>query len=68
MDLVGLFVVALVTAFGGGTLRDLLLDRSPLFWIQHDIYAIGILALSLAFALVPGAGRVSPRLLLVVRI
>ena len=65
MDLVGLFVVALVTAFGGGTLRDLLLDRSPLFWIAHDFYAMAILALALAFALVPGAGRVPPRALLV---
>lgn len=58
MDLVGLFVVALVTAFGGGTLRDLLLNRTPLFWIEHDIYAIAILGLSLAFALIPATGRV----------
>lgn len=65
MDLVGLFVVALVTAFGGGTLRDLLLDRSPLFWIEHDFYAMAILGLAMAFALIPGAGRVPPRLLLV---
>lgn len=65
MDLVGLFVVALVTAFGGGTLRDLMLDRTPLFWIQHDAYAMAILGLSLAFALVPGAGRVPSRVLLV---
>ncbi|MBP6637097.1 MAG: trimeric intracellular cation channel family protein [Sulfuritalea sp.] len=64
MDLVGLFVVALVTAFGGGTLRDLLLDRSPLFWIEHDIYAIAILGLSLAFALIPATGRLSAGVLL----
>ncbi|MBL0292153.1 MAG: TRIC cation channel family protein [Betaproteobacteria bacterium] len=57
MDLVGLFVVALVTAFGGGTLRDLLLDRTPLFWIEHDIYAIAILGLAVAFALIPATGR-----------
>lgn len=64
MDLVGLFVVALVTAFGGGTLRDLLLDRSPIFWIQHDAYAIAILGLALVFALVPAAGRVPTSVLL----
>ena len=29
MDFVGVFSVAFVTAFGGGTLRDLLLDRTP---------------------------------------
>ncbi len=65
MDLVGLFVVALVTAFGGGTLRDLLLDRGPPFWIRNDIYALSILALSLAFALIPATGRVPTRVLLV---
>lgn len=38
MDLVGVFTVAFVTAFGGGTLRDLLLDRRPLFWIENHMY------------------------------
>jgi uncharacterized membrane protein YeiH len=33
LDLVGVFVVAVVTAVGGGTLRDLLLDRHPIFWV-----------------------------------
>ena len=32
LDLVGVFVIAVVTAVGGGTVRDLLLDRHPLFW------------------------------------
>ena len=65
MDLVGLFVVALVAAFGGGTLRDLLLDRTPLFWIEHDSYAIAILGLSTVFALLPATGRLPPVALLV---
>ena len=64
MDLVGLFVVALVAAFGGGTLRDLLLDRTPLFWIEHDSYAIAILGLSTLFALLPVTGRLPPVVLL----
>lgn len=64
MDLVGLFVVALVTAFGGGTLRDLLLDRHPIFWIEHDLYAIAILVLALVFAFVPAAGRIPSSVLL----
>jgi uncharacterized membrane protein YeiH len=34
MDLVGVFTVAFITAFGGGTLRDILLDRRPLFWVS----------------------------------
>jgi len=32
-DLLGVLVIAAVTAIGGGTLRDLLLDRHPVFWI-----------------------------------
>ncbi|HXQ33311.1 MAG TPA: trimeric intracellular cation channel family protein [Anaerolineales bacterium] len=33
MDAVGATTVAFVTAFGGGTLRDLLLGRTPIFWL-----------------------------------
>ena len=33
MDLIGVAAIAFVTALGGGTLRDLLLDRHPVFWI-----------------------------------
>ncbi len=32
-DVVGATTVAFVTAFGGGTLRDLLLGRTPIFWL-----------------------------------
>ena len=35
LDVVGVCVVAGLTAFGGGTLRDILLDRRPFFWVQH---------------------------------
>ena len=38
MDVVGVFSVAFVSAFGGGTVRDLLLDRRPLFWVEHEAY------------------------------
>lgn len=47
MDVVGVFAVAFVTAFGGGTLRDLLIDRRPLFWVQHQGYVWLVLALTL---------------------
>jgi uncharacterized membrane protein YeiH len=47
MDLVGVFTVAFIAAFGGGTLRDILLDRRPLFWVQHQEYAILIFVLAL---------------------
>ena len=45
MDAVGVCVVACVAAFGGGTLRDLLLDQRPFFWVRHTGYVWGILAL-----------------------
>ena len=33
MDIVGATTTAFVTAFGGGTVRDLLLGRTPVFWV-----------------------------------
>ena len=33
LDLLGVLVIAAVTAIGGSTLRDLLLNRHPIFWI-----------------------------------
>ncbi|MEW6693700.1 MAG: trimeric intracellular cation channel family protein [Pseudomonadota bacterium] len=46
MDVVGVFSVAFVSAFGGGTVRDLLLDRRPLFWIEHEPYLWLVLAMA----------------------
>jgi uncharacterized membrane protein YeiH len=51
MDLVGVYSVAMITAFGGGSLRDIMLDRHPLFWIEHYEYAVLVLALSIAATL-----------------
>ena len=36
LDLLGVIIIAAVTAIGGGTLRDLLLNRHPVFWIQDS--------------------------------
>jgi uncharacterized membrane protein YeiH len=52
MDLVGVYSVAMITAFGGGSLRDIILNRRPLFWIEHYEYAVLLLALSLTAAMV----------------
>lgn len=38
MDIFGVLVIAITTAMGGGTLRDLLLDRHPVAWIRDDSY------------------------------
>jgi uncharacterized membrane protein YeiH len=50
MDLVGVYVVAFITAFGGGTLRDVLLDRRPFFWVEHEQYPVIILAMTIVGA------------------
>ena len=47
LDLLGVVVIATVTAVGGGTLRDLLLDRHPVFWIAEPNYLYVILVSSL---------------------
>lgn len=40
MDLFGVVVVAIITAVGGGTVRDLLLDRRPIFWVEDPTYLL----------------------------
>lgn len=47
LDVVGVCVVGFLTAFGGGTLRDLLLDQRPFFWVRHVEVLWGVLALCL---------------------
>lgn len=58
MDAVGVTAVAFLAAFGGGTLRDLLLDRRPFFWVSHPLMLWGVLALAvLALALLRARHR-----------
>src|SRR5215218_9237071 len=47
LDLLGVVVLGLVTAIGGGTIRDLLLDRHPIFWLVDPAYVVTIVAASL---------------------
>ena len=49
MDLVGAFALACVNAFGGGTLRDLLLDNRPFYWMSNWWFFVAILALAVPF-------------------
>ena len=48
LDLLGVVVIASVTAIGGGTVRDLLLDRYPVFWIARPAYLYVIIVAALA--------------------
>ena len=64
MDLVGAVIVGLATSLGGGTLRDLLLNR-PVFWLVDVAYlGCGLLAVGLTFALARRV-RVRPGLFVV---
>lgn len=47
LDLLGVLVLALVTAVGGGTLRDVLLGRRPIFWLADPAYVVAIAAAAL---------------------
>lgn len=40
VDLFGVLVLALVTAFGGGTVRDVLLGDLPVFWTADQSYIL----------------------------
>jgi uncharacterized membrane protein YeiH len=57
MDIIGVWSVTFVSAFGGGTLRDVLLDRRPLFWVQHQEYVWLVLAMTLIAPLLLRAAR-----------
>jgi uncharacterized membrane protein YeiH len=48
LDAVGVCVVAGLAAFGGGTLRDVLLDRRPFFWVEHGWYVWTVMGLCIA--------------------
>lgn len=57
MDFVGVFSVACIVAFGGGTLRDVLLDRHPLFWIREEHYPVIVFVLALGLSFLPRIPR-----------
>ena len=44
LDVFGVFIVAFVTAVGGGTLRDLLIGATPVVWLQESVYIFTIIA------------------------
>ncbi|WP_119069779.1 trimeric intracellular cation channel family protein [Rubrobacter indicoceani] len=47
MDFFGVIVVAVITAIGGGTIRDVILDNRPLFWTSDANYLYVILLAAL---------------------
>lgn len=64
MNVIGVVMVGCATALGGGTVRDVLLDRA-VFWISNQSYLIVALATTLATFFAVRGLRLSPRLFLV---
>lgn len=64
LDWFGVLVIATVTAVGGGTLRDLLIDRQ-VFWLTSTAYLWVILAATLATMLVVRVREIPLRALLI---
>ena len=54
MDLVGFAMIGIITGVGGGTLRDVVLGRFPVFWVEQPRYVvICVVAAVLTFFSVP---------------
>ena len=53
MDIIGVYTVSMITAFGGGTLRDLMIGHYPLYWVQHSASALMLLGFVIIAALLP---------------
>ncbi|WP_149303625.1 trimeric intracellular cation channel family protein [Pareuzebyella sediminis] len=50
LDVFGVFIIAFVTAVGGGTLRDVLIGNTPVMWMRETIYVM-VIALTVVFAI-----------------
>jgi len=60
LDAVGVCVVAGLAAFGGGTLRDVLLDRRPFFWVEYAGWLWALLAMCVSAMLFMRAHHFAP--------
>ena len=63
-DLFGVIMIAITTGLGGGSLRDMLLDRA-VFWIQDQRFFVASLGSALIMFVVARLTKLSPRLFLV---
>ena len=61
MDLIGVYTVSMIAAFGGGTIRDLLIGNYPLYWITHSAYALMLLGFAIASSLLGATFYDNPR-------
>ncbi len=47
LDAVGSFIAIFLAAFGGGTLRDLMLEQRPFYWVEQSALLWGVLIMAL---------------------
>lgn len=57
LDFFGALVIAFVVSVGGGTLRDLLLARYPLFWVTSPVYFVTVLVVATLGAFIITTGE-----------
>ena len=63
-DLFGVIIIAIATGLGGGSLRDMLLDRE-VFWIQDQVFFVASLASAIVIFLAARLLVISPRFFLI---
>ena len=63
-DLFGVIIIAIATGLGGGSLRDMLLDRD-VFWIQDQVFFIASLSSAIFIFIIARIIVVPPRFFLV---
>lgn len=44
LDILGIFIIAFITAIGGGTIRDVIIGDYPVNWMRTNLYSISIFA------------------------
>jgi uncharacterized membrane protein YeiH len=63
-DLFGVIIIAVATGLGGGSLRDMLLDRE-VFWIRDQVFFIASLLSAIAIFLLARLVAIPPRFFLI---
>lgn len=63
-DLFGVMIIAVATGLGGGSLRDMLLDRD-VFWIHEQSFFIASLGSAIIIFIIARLVTISPRLFLI---
>ncbi|MDH5393369.1 MAG: trimeric intracellular cation channel family protein [Gammaproteobacteria bacterium] len=63
-DLFGVAIIAIATGLGGGSMRDMLLDRE-VFWIREQIFFIASVVSAIAMFLTARLVIISPRFFLI---